>query len=101
MKDSIGGLWENWKAPTSGEWIRTFAIITTDANEQVAEIHDRMPLIIAPADYQHWPGDEPDAHDLVRPFPAEPIRMRPISTRVNAFSSFEIREQACARPGHA
>ena len=36
----IGGVWENWKHPTSGEWIRTFAIITTDANELVAEIHD-------------------------------------------------------------
>ncbi len=33
---------ENRKDPTSGEWIRTFAIITTDANEMVAEIHDRM-----------------------------------------------------------
>ena len=35
---------ENWKEPASGEWIRTFAVITTDANELVAEIHDRMPL---------------------------------------------------------
>ena len=34
----IGGLWENWKDPISGEWIRTFAIIITDANELVAEI---------------------------------------------------------------
>ena len=42
---------ENWRDPTSGEWVRTFAIITTDANELVAEIHDRMPLILAPADY--------------------------------------------------
>ena len=37
MKDGspfgLGGLWENWKDPTSGEWVRTFAIITTDANE--------------------------------------------------------------------
>jgi putative SOS response-associated peptidase YedK len=49
----IGGLWENWKDPTSGEWIRTFAIITTDANELVAEIHDRMPLIIAPGDHRY------------------------------------------------
>ena len=58
MKDGrpfgIGGLWENWKDPTSGEWIRTFAIITTDANELVAEIHDRMPLILAPTDYVRW-----------------------------------------------
>jgi putative SOS response-associated peptidase YedK len=87
MKDGsplgIGGLWENWKDPTSGEWFRTFAIITTDANELVAEIHDRMPLIIAPDDYMRWLSDEPNPHDLMRPYPAEPMRIWPISTRVN------------------
>ena len=40
MKDGspfgLGGLWENWKDPASGEWVRTFTIITTDANELVA-----------------------------------------------------------------
>ena len=87
MKDGspfgLGGLWENWKDPTSGEWVRTFAIITTDANELVAEIHDRMPLILAPTDYVRWLSDESDPRDLMRPFPAEPMRMWPISTRVN------------------
>ena len=39
-------LWENWK--DSGEWIRTFVVITTDANELVAQIHNRMPLILHP-----------------------------------------------------
>ena len=73
----------NWRDPSSGEWVRTFAIITTDANELVAEIHDRMPLILAPADYSRWLSDEPDPGDLMRPFPAEPMRMWPISTRVN------------------
>jgi putative SOS response-associated peptidase YedK len=49
----------------------------------VAEIHDRMPLIIAPGDYGRWLGDEPNPYDWERPFPAEPMRMWPISTRVN------------------
>ena len=80
----IGGLWENWKDPTSGEWVRTFAIITTDANELVvAEIHDRMPLILASGDYTRWLSDEPNPRDLMRAFPAEPMRMWPISTMVN------------------
>ena len=87
MKDGqpfgIGGLWENWKDPASGEWIRTFAVITTDANELVAEIHDRMPLILAVGDYNRWLSDEPDPRDLMRPFPSEPMRIWPISTRVN------------------
>ena len=87
MKDGsplgIGGLWENWKDPNSGEWIRTCAIITTDANELVAEIHDRMPLIIPSKDHARWLGDDPDPADLMRPFLAEPMRVWPISTRVN------------------
>jgi len=49
----------------------------------VAEIHDRMPLILAPVDCMRWLSDGPDPHDLMRPCPAEPMRMWPISTRVN------------------
>jgi putative SOS response-associated peptidase YedK len=69
--------------PCRAYWVRTFAIITTDANEMIAEIHDRMTLIIAPGDCARWLGEEPDPHDLMRPFPAEPMRMWPISPRVN------------------
>ena len=58
-------------------------VITTAANELVADIHDRTPVILAPADYGRWLGDEPDPRDLLRPFPAGPMRMWPISTRVN------------------
>ena len=87
MKDGtpfgIAGIWENWKEPASGEWIRTFAIITTDSNELVVEIHDRMPVILAPADYVRWLSEELDPRDLMRPFPAHLMRMWPISTRVN------------------
>jgi putative SOS response-associated peptidase YedK len=72
-----------WKEPASGDWIRTFAVITTDANEMVADIHDRMPVILAPGDYARWLSDEPDPCDLMRPFPASLMRMWPISTRVN------------------
>ena len=65
--------------------VRTFAfaIITTDANELVADIHDRMPVILAQDDYARWLGDEPDPRDLMRPFPVGLMRMWPISTRVN------------------
>jgi putative SOS response-associated peptidase YedK len=72
-----------WKEPASGDWIRTFAVITTDANEMVADIHDRMPVILAPGDYPRWLSYEPDPRDLMRPFPASRMRMWPISTRVN------------------
>jgi putative SOS response-associated peptidase YedK len=76
MKDGapfgLAGVWENWKELSSGEWLRTFATITTDANELVAEIHDRMPVILAPDAL----GKEPDPHDLMRPFPARLMRIQ-------------------------
>ena len=56
----IGGLWENWMDPNSGDWILTFAIITTDANEVAAEIHDRAALAVFAACFQKYklaPGE--------------------------------------------
>ena len=79
----LAGLWENWKDPETGEWVRTFAVITTAANELVAEIHDRMPAILRAEDYDRWLGVEPDPRKLLKPFPAEPMMMWPVSTRVN------------------
>ena len=56
MKDrtpfAIAGLWENWHHPESGDWIRTFVILTVPANELVAQIHDRMPLILPKIAYE-------------------------------------------------
>ncbi len=42
-----------------------------------------MPVILAAQDYERWLGEEPDPHDLMRPFPAHLMRIWPISTRVN------------------
>jgi putative SOS response-associated peptidase YedK len=78
----IAGIWENWK-DSAGEWQRTFAIITVPSNELVGQIHDRMPAILRPEQYDHWLGDDPDPRDLLQSYPAEFMRMWPISTRVN------------------
>src|SRR5262249_36099970 len=77
------GIWENWKNP-EGQWVRTFAVLTTPANELVARIHDRMPAILKPQDYDRWLGPEPDPSELLKPFPSEPLTMWPISPRVNS-----------------
>ena len=88
MKDrspfGIAALWENWKDPTSGEWVRTFVLLTTPANELISGIHDRMPAILKPADYERWLGIETDPHDLLAPFPSDLLAMWPISKRVNS-----------------
>ena len=81
---ALAGIWENWKRPGSEEWVRTFAIITTNSNELVSAIHDRMPVIIAPEEYTRWLSTlDPDPRDLLVPYPAELMTMWPISTRVN------------------
>jgi putative SOS response-associated peptidase YedK len=88
MKDGspfgLAGLWENWRNPNTGEWERTFAIITVPSNELVGQIHARMPAILEPGSYERWLGLEPDPHDLLITCPSEPMTMWPISTRVNA-----------------
>jgi putative SOS response-associated peptidase YedK len=79
----LAGLWENWRNPETGEWERTFTIITVPSNDLIAQIHDRMPAILRQQDYLRWLGEEPDPHDLLRTFPPEPMRMWPISRRAN------------------
>jgi putative SOS response-associated peptidase YedK len=81
---ALAGIWENWKHPETEEWLRTFCIITTTANELVGQIHDRMPVIIPAASYGRWLANvEPDPRDLLVPYPSELMRLWPISTRVN------------------
>ena len=80
----LAGLWENWKDPATGEWLRTFCIVTTRANSLVRQIHSRMPLILKAADYGRWLSDEDDPRDLLQPHPSEPMTMWPVSTRVNS-----------------
>lgn len=81
---AFAGLWEKWK-PKDGAPLETFTIVTTDANELVEGMHDRMPVILAPQDYNRWlePGDPArPPTDLLRPFPAEKMEAWPVSQRV-------------------
>jgi putative SOS response-associated peptidase YedK len=67
--------------------VTTFAIITTDANGVVAEVHDRMPVILHPQDEAAWvnPESSPEqAQALLRPFPAELLSVYAVSPKVNA-----------------
>lgn len=81
---SFAGLWERWEH--GPEPIETFTIITTEPNELLAPIHNRMPVILAPEDFDVWlePKESPIAQALLRPYPAELMRAVPVSTRVNS-----------------
>src|SRR6266849_9879398 len=90
MKDrslfGFAGLWERWKDKASGEVLRSCTIITTTPNEVCAPIHDRMPVILDPAEYGKWLGEEPvDPVRLLmmlKPYPAEAMTCFQIDARV-------------------
>jgi putative SOS response-associated peptidase YedK len=73
----VAGTWENWRDPLTGEWERSFAVVTVPANELVAQIHDRM-LAILPNDlFARWLSDEADPRELLAPFPADQLAVSP------------------------
>src|SRR3546814_19630285 len=84
----FAGLWEGWKDPASGEWLRTYTIVTTTANPLVGRIHERMPVILPREAYGRWLGEDPAGPEqlleLLRPYPAENMRIWPVSPRVNS-----------------
>jgi putative SOS response-associated peptidase YedK len=89
MKDNqpfvFAGLWEGWKPPGCDDWLITCTIITTESNELVAQLHNRMPAILLEEYHAAWLGesDAADLKDLLRPFPASKMKFLEISPRVN------------------
>jgi putative SOS response-associated peptidase YedK len=80
---AFAGLWETWSDPGGGA-IESGCIVTTSANALIAPIHDRMPVVIAPADFERWlTGAPEEAADLLRPPPDDAFEAIPVSTRVN------------------
>lgn len=51
---ALAGLWERWTDQRSGEMFETYTIVTTAANETLAPIHERMPVIVPPERYESW-----------------------------------------------
>ena len=90
MKDeslfAMAGIWEEWKGPEN-EVVRSCSVITTCGNELVQKVHDRMPVIVMPENYVDWlakgPLPESMASRIFLPFPADLMRMREVSSRVN------------------
>jgi len=91
MKDqkpfAFAGLWEIWNSP-EGDPLKSACILTTTPNELVKPIHNRMPVILAPEDYDTWldpvENKAPVFQPLLRSFPAELMQSYPVSTYVNS-----------------
>jgi putative SOS response-associated peptidase YedK len=81
----LTGLWETWRSP-AGERVRSFAIVTTAPNELCAELHNRMPVVLKPAAWPAWlgeePADAPQLKALLAPYPSEEMVAWPVSPRV-------------------
>ncbi len=94
----LAGLWSSWESP-EGERLDTFAIITTDAEARIAEVHDRMPVVMPDSAVSPWldPGnDDPDAlRALLVPDRAAPLALYPVSTFVNKAGNDDAR---CVEP---
>lgn len=90
MKDrkpfAFAGLWDEWQSPDGGA-VRTCTIITTEPNELMSTLHNRMPVILAPKDYALWLDPAPQTPEklvhLIKPFPADAMSAHPVSTLVN------------------
>ena len=97
----LAGLWETWTAPEQvvepelpglglgqpkAETLHTFTGITTTPNRLAKRVHDRMPVILHPDDYDQWLSPESQAADLkrlLRPFDAEPMREHYVTPLMN------------------
>lgn len=80
---SFAGLWDGWKDPGTGQWLRTFTILTCPATERLRPLHERMPVILPDTDISAWlEGEEGTA--LMRSYPREALRLTPVSTDVNS-----------------
>jgi putative SOS response-associated peptidase YedK len=82
---AFAGLWERWHGG-SGEPVETCAILTTEANALVRPVHERMPVVQAPADFAAWLDPRSPAHQLhglLRPYPPEEMTAVPVGRYVS------------------
>lgn len=80
---ALAGLWDGWKDPATGQWLRTFTILTTSADPKLRPLHERMPVILPEQDIAAFLEAE-DPRDLIRSFPGARLELWPVSPRVNA-----------------
>lgn len=83
----FAGLWEEWLDKQTGEMLETCAIITTEANDVLKPVHDRMPVILKADDYDEWLNakikDTNRLQELLKPFSAKEMSAHAVSTSVN------------------
>jgi putative SOS response-associated peptidase YedK len=80
---AMAGVWQNYEI--NGSIITTCAIVTTEANKTMSEIHHRLPVIIDPEDWPLWLGEDgKGAAKLMRPIAEHVLDVRRVNTAVNS-----------------
>ncbi|MCJ7735618.1 MAG: SOS response-associated peptidase [Anaerolineales bacterium] len=84
---AFAGLWEIWNSP-EGDLLKSACILTTTPNEVVKPVHDRMPVILHPENYETWlspiEGKPEDFQPFLKPFPGNLMQAYPVSPFVNS-----------------
>jgi len=80
---AMAGLWETWRDHSTGETLRTYAIVTTHPNSFMQPIHYRQPVIIGAEDYSEWLRGS-DVTRLLAPCPGDWMKSRAVSRVVNS-----------------
>jgi putative SOS response-associated peptidase YedK len=84
---SFAGLFDEWTDKNTGEILHTYTIITTDANNLVKPIHNRMPVILSPETEELWLNEHElldDLLSLLKPYDADKMKAYPVSPLVNS-----------------
>ena len=81
----MAGVWQDWRAKDDGQEATTTAVVTCAANDPMAQIHHRMPVILEPNDWAKWLGEEgKGAATLMRPAPDDTLRFYRVDPAVNS-----------------
>ncbi len=91
---SLAGLWDTWRTPEGLEVV-TFTIVTTDANDAIRGVHDRMPVFIAREDRHRWLTDAAHAAALLKPWAGEPLQLTEVNPLVNKST---VDDPRCLQP---
>jgi len=82
----MAGLWSRWKDPKPGGEVLSCTVLTCSPNQVMAELHDRMPVILAESDWPKWLGEVPATEDklmsLLKPCPDDALRIWKVDRRV-------------------
>jgi putative SOS response-associated peptidase YedK len=80
---TTAGLWDEWRDKASGETLKSCTMIITEPNEFVAELHDRMPVLLAEKDFESWLNGRVGM-ELLKPAANDLLQRWPVSRRVNS-----------------